>query len=94
MFALTLRLGVDRKSKSPATSGLRRGGRREARFAREVCRFVQAASAGAPRDREVTMRDDAIAFARASHLSARSAAQRACERATRDFSVLLMFRIC
>jgi hypothetical protein len=36
MFALTLRLGVDRESKSPATSGLQRGGRREARFAREV----------------------------------------------------------
>jgi len=36
MFALTLRLGVNRESKSPATSGLRRGGRREAKFAREV----------------------------------------------------------
>jgi hypothetical protein len=36
MFALTLRLGVNRESESPPTSGLRRGGRREARFAREV----------------------------------------------------------
>jgi hypothetical protein len=44
----------------------------------------QSTSAGAPRDREVTMRDDAITFARASHLSAYSAAQRASDRATRE----------
>ena len=122
MFALTLRLGVNRESKSrgdkrpaarwtarsqicegghspcrraPSALAAQRGGSPSARTtsANHARRFVQAASAGAPRDREVTMRDDRSP-SRVRAMSACSTAQRACDRATRDFSVLLMFQIC
>jgi hypothetical protein len=88
--------GRSPRRRAPSALMPQRSGSPSARTtsANHARRFVQAASAGAPRDREVTMRDGPITLARASHQSACSAAQRACDRATRDFSVLLMFRTC